>query len=76
MADVKSVKSKTEINEDKERNRGTTDELEIIRIVLEENQQLKKMVLNALRSHMKKSKETLFDSVKEKKKSDKKEVSE
>ena len=63
-------------NEGKEHSRGTTDELEIIRIVLEENQQLKKMVLNALRSHMKKAKENLFDQVKEKKKADKKEVSE
>ena len=76
MPVVKSVKSQSELQEDKVRNRGTTDELEILRIVLEENQQLKKMVLNALRSHMKQSKESLLDSVKDKKKADKKEVSE
>ena len=76
MADTKETTRRVETAEDKQKNRGTTDELEIIRLVLEENQQLKKMVLNALRSHMKRSKDNLFDSVKEKKTQDKKEVSE
>ena len=49
-------------------SRGTTDELEVLKEILENNKELKIRVLDALRKHKLKSQETIFDVVKEKKK--------
>jgi hypothetical protein len=43
--------------------RGTSNELEVIKLIIEEHQYIKKMVLDAMKKYERESKETVFDKV-------------
>lgn len=60
MAEKKEKKVKTE------KERGASDELEVMKLIIEENFGLRLKVLNKLRMHREMSKESIFDAASKK----------